>query len=406
MDFRDSDSAAAFRAEVRAWLACVDERFIPPAGAGDAEVIALARGWQSACAEAGYAGFGLPAEIGGRPGPLNEQVIFAQEIAEHPMAKVEMMALGCGMAIPTLLAHGTDEQMAALATATIKGDVLWCQLFSEPGAGSDLAGLRTRARRTPEGWVVDGQKVWTTGAEHADWGLLLARTDPEVPKHRGLTYFLLDMHSPGVTVRPLKQLSGRSEFCEVFLDDVHIPDDMRVGPAGAGWKVALSTLSNERLVLTANAGVGRNVIGPLIRLAERIPGPDGRPLLEDGGFRDKVSSYYVAVAGIERIAQAMVTAGSDGQSPGPEATIGKFTLTRLLQEMATYGMDLAGAAAGVLDSHEDPDLRELLDGFLLAPGYRMGGGTEEIAKNIIAERVLGLPPEPNPNKHLPFSQAT
>jgi alkylation response protein AidB-like acyl-CoA dehydrogenase len=404
VDFNDNHHEAEFRAEVRSWLADNVGHFVPAASATDEDIARLAQKWQAALADAGYAGFGLPGELGGRPGPLVEQVIFAQEVADHPMALVETMTIGPGMAIPTIMRHGTSEQLEKLARATIRGEILWCQLFSEPGAGSDLAGVRTTAVADGDRWVLNGQKVWTSGAEDADWGLLLARSDPTEPKHAGLTYFLVDMHTPGITVRPLRQLGGRSEFNEVFFDDVHIADTWRVGPVNGGWKVAITTLSNERLALAGNAGVGRNVVAPLLRLAKQITGSNGRPLIEDLAFRAKLASYQATVAGIDHIGNRILTALSRGENPGAEATIGKMTLTRLLQELSEFGMDLAGVAGGVVDRDTDPDLYEIQQGFFLAPGYRMGGGTEEIGKNIIAERVLGLPPEFRPDKGVSFNQ--
>ena len=404
MDFHDTTEEAGFRAEVRRWLAAHGDEFVPPAGASDTEFMRLAKRWQAACADAGFAGFGLPAEIGGRPGPLIEQVIFHQETACHPMALAEIMTLGCGMALPTVMKHGRPEHLAMLGRPTIRGDVIWCQLFSEPGAGSDLAGIRTTAVRDGDDWVVNGQKVWTSGAFHADWGLLLTRTNPAKPKHAGLTYFLVDMRAPGVVVRPLKQLGGRSEFNEVFFTDVRIPDHRRLGEVDGGWKVAMTTLSNERLALTADAAVGRNLVAPLLRLARRTPGVDGRMLIEDAGFRERLASYYAAVTGIEHIGHRTLTALSRGENPGAEATLGKMTLTRLLQSMGEAGMDLAGVGGVVVDRDADPDLYDVQQGFFLAPGYRMGGGTEEIGKNIIAERVLGLPAEARPDKDVPFNQ--
>jgi alkylation response protein AidB-like acyl-CoA dehydrogenase len=403
LDFEDTPEEAAFRAEVRTWIADAGKRFAPPLNATDAEIVRIAKAWQAARADAGYAGFGLPASIGGRPGALIEEIIFLQEQASHPMARVEIMTLGTGMAIPTIVAHGKPEHLQQLGRSTLRGDTVWCQLFSEPGAGSDLAGIRTTALRDGDAWIVNGQKVWTSGAAFADWGLLIARSDPSLPKHRGLTYFLLDMRTAGVDVRPLKQLGGRSEFNEVFLTDVRIPDRLRLGEINGGWKVAITTLSNERLALTGDAAVGRNLIAPLLRLASRTRAADGRPLLEDSGFRERLASYYVTVAGIDHIGARISTALSRGQNPGSEAAIGKMALTRWLQAMGTFGMDLAGIAGCIVDRDGDPDLFEIQQGFFLAPGYRMGGGTEEIGKNILAERVLGLPPDIRPDKDAPFN---
>lgn len=403
MDFEDTQMEAAFRAEVRAWIRSTGQQFVPSPNATEAEVVRLARSWQAARADAGYAGFGLPKSIGGRPGPMMEEVIFLQEQRQHPMAMVEIMTLGAGMALPTIIAHGRPEHLELLGPSTVRGETVWCQLFSEPGAGSDLAGIGTSAVRDADRWIVNGQKVWTSGAYFADWGLLLVRTDRSVPKHKGLTYFLLDMRSPGVEVRPLKQLGGRSEFNEVFLTDVSIPDRMRVGAVGAGWTVAITTLSNERLALTGDAAVSRNLLGPLLRLAARIPSVGGSRLLDDPAFRERIASYHAAVAGVEHIAARISTALSRGGNPGPEATIGKMTLTRWLQAMGTFGIELAGVAGVIVDPAADPDLFEIQQGFFLAPGYRMGGGTEEIGKNIIAERVLGLPPDIRVDKDVPFN---
>jgi alkylation response protein AidB-like acyl-CoA dehydrogenase len=403
LDFEDTQTEADFRAEVRAWMRSMGQQFVPSPNATEAEVVRLARSWQAARADAGYAGFGLPKSIGGRPGPMMEEVIFLQEQRQHPMAMVEIMTLGAGMALPTIIAHGRPEHLELLGPSTLRGDSVWCQLFSEPGAGSDLAGIGTSAVRDADRWIVNGQKVWTSGAYFADWGLLLVRTDRAAPKHKGLTYFLLDMRLPGVEVRPLKQLGGRSEFNEVFLTDVSIPDRMRVGAVGAGWTVAITTLSNERLALTGDAAVSRNLLGPLLRLSARIPSVGGRRLLEDPAFRERIASYHAAVAGVEHIAARISTALSRGANPGPEATIGKMTLTRWLQAMGTFGIELAGVAGVVVDPAADPDLFEIQQGFFLAPGYRMGGGTEEIGKNIIAERVLGLPPDIRVDKDVPFN---
>jgi alkylation response protein AidB-like acyl-CoA dehydrogenase len=404
MDFEDTPAEAAFRAEVRAWIRSTGANFVPPPNATEAQVAGLARRWQAARADAGYAGFGLPESIGGRPGSLMDEVIFLQEQRQHPMAMVEIMTLGTGMALPTIIAHGRPEHLELLGRSTLRGDTVWCQLFSEPVAGSDLAGIGTSAVAEADCWIVNGQKVWTSGAYYADWGLLLARTDPAVPKHHGLTYFLLDMRAPGVLVRPLKQLGGRSEFNEVFLTDVRIPDRLRIGSVGAGWSVAMTTLSNERLALTGDAAVSRNLLAPLLRLAAKTPSLDGRSLLEDPAFRERLASYHAAVAGVDHIAARISTALSRGGNPGPEATIGKMTLTRWLQAMGIFGIELAGVAGGVVDPDADPDLFEIQQGFFLAPGYRMGGGTEEIGKNIIAERVLGLPPEIRVDKDLPFNR--
>lgn len=406
MDFEDTSREAAFRAEARAWIEENAPRYVWAPGAAAAEQVRLALGWMKAKAAVGYAGITLPKELGGRGGSAIEDLIFREEEAKliPGSAETEALALGTGMAIPTMRAHAQPGWLERLAPRTLTGDIAWCQLFSEPGAGSDLAGIRTRAVRDGSDWIVNGQKVWTSGAQNADWGLLLTRTDPSRPKHQGLTYFLIDMKSPGVEVRPLPQISGRSEFNEVFFSDVRIPDHQRMGEINGGWSVAMTTLSNERLTLSGDRSVGRNLVRHLLHLAARTDGAGGQRVLDDSAFREVLANYYVAVAGVQHIGTRIRSALSQGRSPGPEAAIGKPTLTRWLQEAAAYGMDIAGAAGSVIDP-SDPDLAEIQDCYFLAIGYRMGGGTEEISKNIIAERVLGLPQDARPDKNVPFSKS-
>lgn len=405
MDFEETGHDAAFRAEVRAWLAENAPRFVPPKGISEPELVRLTRAWTAHKADAGYVGFTIPQSLGGRGGTALEEVIFMEEQARVAVPHIETFNLGPGTAIPTLMKHAHPEHVARLAAPTLRGEIVWCQLFSEPGAGSDVAAIRTRAVRDGDSWIVNGQKVWTSGAHIADWGMFLTRSDPEMPKHQGLTFFIVDMKSQGVTVRPLKQMSGRSEFNEVFFTDVRIPDHQRLGEVNGGWQVVLTTLSNERLALLNDRTVGRNLVAPLLRLAQRIAGPNGGTLAEDSGFCDRLALYHATVAGVDHIRKRIFTTLSKGQPPGAEATIGKMTLARMLQEMAAFGMDVAGNAGQVIDAATDPDLAEIQDSFFTAAGYRMGGGTEEIGKNILAERVLGLPQDIRVDKNLPFNQS-
>jgi alkylation response protein AidB-like acyl-CoA dehydrogenase len=404
MDFEENPQDAAYRADVRAWLAQNAPCFAPLPDVSEAELLRLTRAWTAHKADAGYVGFTLPQSLGGRGGTPLEEVIFYEEQAKVAVPHIETFNLGPGVAVHTLMKHAHPEHVSRLAGPTLRGEIVWCQLFSEPSAGSDVAAIRTRAVRDGEEWVVNGQKVWTSGAHIADWGMLLTRTDPERPKHQGLTFFIVHMKSPGVVVRPLKQMWGRFEFNEVFFTDVRIPDHQRLGEVNGGWQVVLTTLMNERLSLLNDRTVGRNLVGPLLRLAKRIPGPNGGTLAEDSGFCDRLASYYAAVAGVDHIRKRIFTTLAKGQPPGPEATIGKSTVARLLQEMGMFGMDIAGMAGQVMDD-DDPDLAEIQDGFFTATGYRMGGGTEEISKNILAERVLGLPQDIRIDKSLPFNQS-
>ncbi|HTT83791.1 MAG TPA: acyl-CoA dehydrogenase family protein [Rhizomicrobium sp.] len=400
MDFEDTQTEAAFRAEVRAWLAANAPRFVPAAEASEAERVKLMRAWTAEKAKAGYVGFTLPRELGGRGGSAVEEIIFVEEQARVAVPHIETFNLGPSVGIPVLMKHAHPEHVSRLAGPTLRGEVVWCQMFSEPGAGSDVAAIRTRAVRDGDEWVVNGQKVWTSGAHIADWGMLITRTNPAVPKHQGLTFFILDMKSPGVEVRPLKQMWGRSEFNEVFFTDVRIPDHQRLGDIDGGWQVVLTTLSNERLALIYDRTVGRNLVAPLLRLASHIPSPEGGSLVASSGFCDRLASYYAVVAGVDHIRKRISTSLSRNERPGAEATIGKMTLARVLQEMAAFGMDIAGTAGQVADA--DPDLAEIQESFFMSAGYRMGGGTEEIGKNIIAERVLGLPQDIRVDKNTPF----
>src|SRR3954471_6111683 len=253
MDFDESPEEIGFRAEVRAWLEANAPTSAAP-GYGDRRHLEHAKAWQAVLADNGWACITWPVEYGGRGGTGTEAAIFADEQSALGI-NVGSFAVGIGMAGPTIIAHGTPEQKERFLRPLLRGEEVWCQLFSEPGAGSDLAGLATRAVRDGDEWVVTGQKVWTSGAHESDWGILLARTDPDQPKHRGITYFLVDMHAPGIEIRPLRQMTGASHFNEVFLTDVRIPHENVLGEVNGGWGVAMTTLANER-VFIGGGGTG------------------------------------------------------------------------------------------------------------------------------------------------------
>jgi alkylation response protein AidB-like acyl-CoA dehydrogenase len=282
----------------------------------------------------------------------------------------------------------------------VRGEEIWCQLFSEPAAGSDLAAVRTRATREGDVWVVDGQKVWTTVAHVADYGLLLARTDFTLPKHKGLTMFWLDMRSPGIEVRPIHQISGKSSFNEVFLDGVCIPDAQRLGQSGAGWGVALVTLMNERLAVGGARGPDTRDI---IRLARSIP-TDRGSALEDPAFRDRLADWHVQSTGLNLNRLRMLTALSRGETPSVGASIGKIVATHLLQEETRELLDIFDQFGMISDPGLAPMEGDIHRLFLQVAGSRLAGGTDEILKNIIAERVLGLPGEPRIDKDKPFNE--
>ena len=306
-----------------------------------------------------------------------------------------IFAQGIGMAGPTVMAHGTDAQRDRFLGPMLRGDEVWCQLFSEPGAGSDLAGLATRAVRDGEEFVVDGQKVWNSSAHYADWGILLARTDPDAPKHRGITYFLLDMRTPGIDVRPLRQITGAAHFNEVFLTGVRIPADNVVGPLNGGWGVTVTTLANERtLIGGAGASRGERFDG-LVQLARH------HGLADNACFRQRLADTYVKTMVISYLGWRVQSALSRGGQPGPESSVLKLLVSQQEGEVGDLAMALLGAQ-GTLFRYDDPVDDPWQMQFLNQWGSKIGGGTAEVQRNIIGERVLGLPAEPRADKDTPF----
>jgi alkylation response protein AidB-like acyl-CoA dehydrogenase len=324
--------------------------------------------------------------------------------AGAPANDPERNGIGLGMAAPTILAYGNDEQQQRWLRKLWTAEEVWCQLFSEPGAGSDLAALATRAVRDDQGWIVSGQKVWTSQAHQAKRGLLLTRTDPDVPKHQGLTYFSVDMTAPGVDVRPLRQLTGEAEFNEVFLTDVRIPDADRIGQVGEGWKVANATLMSERVSIGASRAVPRDsgMIEPTLRTWR------SRPELRTPGLHDRLLRLWTE-AEVARLASERLRQQLAAGKPGPEGSASKLVFARLNQEISGFEVELAGSD-GL--RYDDWTMRrpERANFFGRGPGYRylrargnsIEGGTAEILRNIIAERVLGLPSEPRVDKDVPW----
>jgi alkylation response protein AidB-like acyl-CoA dehydrogenase len=399
MDFDDSHEEAVYRQQVRQWLAEHAPDWALPVGRKETEAqkMTRARGWQSLKSAAGYVGITWPVEVGGVGGNPIEQVIFSQEESRYNVF-VTPFQVGMGMCVPTLYTYMPAELAQRFVRPAMRGEEIWCQLFSEPAAGSDLAGVRTRAVREGEEWVVNGQKVWTSYANHSDFGLLLARTDSSVAKHKGMTMFFIDMRSPGVEVRPIRSMTGHTDFNEVFLTDVRIADTQRLGEVGAGWRVALTTLMHERLAIGKAADAPG--VEQLISLAREISS-DGVPLLHNASIREAISQVYVNDAGLEFLRMRAQTALSKGQEPGPEASIGKLVMARTRQQVGALGMDLL--EAGGLDS-ENPKISAFQYYYLFAPGLRIAGGTDEILRNIIAERVLGLPPDLRVDRDVPFNE--
>jgi alkylation response protein AidB-like acyl-CoA dehydrogenase len=279
------------------------------------------------------------------------------------------------------------------------GEEIWCQLFSEPAGGSDVAGLRTRAERDGDDWIINGQKIWTSGAHYADWGLLITRTDPNVPKHKGLTMFYLDMKSPGVEVKPIKQANGMQEFNEVFFTDVTIPDSQRLGAVGDGWNVSLTTLMNERASIGARLATG---LPEVFAFCADLMTDDG-PAIDNPAVRSKLAEWAVKNNGLKYTSYRTMSALSRGERPGPENSIGKLVSGSMLQDIAAFAMDLQGAA-GALAGNDAEVAGQFQAMLLSSPSMRIAGGTDEILRNIIAERVLGLPGDIRVDKDVPFNK--
>lgn len=395
MDFNDTPREAAFRAEGRKFLEAHKELLTAPEGGerGDKEHLARAKGWQKAKQRNGWACLNWPKEYGGRGASPMELIIWSQEESKYA-APTGPFAIGLGMCGPTLIAYGTEEQKRARLPRMAAGEDVWCQLFSEPAGGSDLAALRTRAERDGDHWVVNGQKIWTSGAHYSDWGILVTRTDPTVPKHKGLTFFFVDMHSPGVEARPIKQISGGADFNEVYFTNVRIPDSQRLGAVGQGWQVSITTLMNERLAVGNAAGPD---VREIMELAQRVE-LDGKPAIEHGAVRAKIADWHCQASGLKFTNYRTISALSRGQTPGPENSITKVVSAKKLQDISSFAMDLMDMG-GVLTDNND-----FTQGFMFAPGLRIAGGSDEILRNIIAERVLGLPQDIRVDKNVPFNQ--
>lgn len=404
MDFNDTPEEAAFRAEARQFLEAnvprrnKDSHSLRQRYDESDEAIQKAKIWQRKKADAGFAGITWDKRVGGRGGTPMQHIIFHEEEAQFEVPS-NVFAIGLGMCIPTMIAYAKPEQLERFVAPALRGEEIWCQLFSEPAGGSDVAALRTRAERDGDDWVINGSKIWTSGGHLSDYGILLTRTDPSVPKHAGLTMFFIDMKAPGIEIRRIKQISGTSNFCEIFFTDLRIPDAQRLGPVNGGWKVALTTLMNERLAV---GGTTRPSVDDLRQLAEQVP-INGKPAIENAAVRERIADWYAQEMGITYARFRNMTKLSRGQTPGPESSIGKIVSARLLSQMAEYGAELQGQAGAVMDFDTSPMQGWFQTAELYAPGMRIAGGTDEILRNIIAERVLSLPGDVRVDKDQPFN---
>jgi alkylation response protein AidB-like acyl-CoA dehydrogenase len=394
MDAREAD--AAFRDSVRAWLAeHVPEGWAERmASATREEHVAFQRDWLRTLRDGGYAAPHWPKEFGGAELSLRQQVILYEESARGHAPTLDTYFVSLNHTPATLIAYGTSEQRAHLPL--ILDGELWCQGFSEPNAGSDLASLKTRAERRGDRYVVNGQKVWSSYADLADWCLLLARTDPDAPKRKGISFFLLDMKTPGVETRPIRQFTDEVEFCEIFLNDVEIPVDQRVGEENQGWTVAQTTLTSERgpavleLEATLREGVAR-----LMQLAADRTMPDGRRAADDGEIRQTLARAYGEVEILKLLCYKMISNLEQRGGVGPEASIIKIYYSELLQRLTEFGARLDGLPAQLATG---PGLKVRWSHWLLEHfdswSWTIAAGTNEIQRNLVGERVLGLPRDP------------
>jgi acyl-CoA dehydrogenase len=408
VDFDDSPEEAGFRAEARAWL---DVNAIPKGHADDfsrgffqvgADWSVLderCRKWQRTMFDGGWAGISYPTEFGGRGGSTMQELVFAQEMGRHGVHNGPFMVAHT-MVGPAILEFGTPDQQQRFIEPMLRGEEMWCQLFSEPGSGSDLASLSTRAVRDGDEWIVNGQKVWTSSADVCEWGILLARTDPDAPKHKGITYFLLDMRTPGIDIRPLRQMTGDSHFSEVFFTDVRIPVVNVLGGEAQindGWRAAMHTLANERNMI-GNASVEED-LDAVVALAAAA-GLDADPVTRQNLARVKTNIELLRFLGYR-----MQTALSQGVAPGPETSVLKLLYGQHLRHSMTLGKHVLGPD-GMLDGDPGDWSGYIGYRFLWAPHSGIAGGTNEVQRNIIGERVLGLPAEPRPAAVVPIATDT
>jgi alkylation response protein AidB-like acyl-CoA dehydrogenase len=398
-------SGADFRNRARAWLAANAPRR-DGAGGGSGEpgraAVAAQRAFQARLYDAGFAGLTWPREYGGQGLTNAEQIAFSQEARDFALP-VGAFVIGLGMPGPTILELGTEEQKRRYLPKMLRGEEIWCQLFSEPSGGSDVAALITTAVQVKgEGeaggeWVLNGQKVWTSGAQYSDYGAVIARTDPAVPKHNGITMFIVDMHAPGVTVRPLKVATGASPFNEVFFDQVRLPADAVIGEVNDGWHAAVVMLRNERVAIGTMAAPRTSPLShhSLSGLAARLG--DGT----DADLNRRLAELYARERSVQLFGQLLREEAMAGRDPGPRGSVAKLAGAELGTFASGVAAEVLGPAAAASD---DADVRAVLTAMIAAPGGSIAGGTNEIQRNIIGERVLGLPKDPGVDRATPFNQ--
>lgn len=393
----------AYSAKANAWLSSVADTYGREAreGLSELEDLALGRRYLRARFDAGYAGINWPTEYGGQGLSHIEKVAFEAEEMKFGMP-TGYFGISLGMPVPIMMKYCADKAFVReRVIKALQGEEIWCQLFSEPAGGSDLAGLRLRAEPDGNGWKLNGQKLWTSWAQYSDYGVIVARTDPTVQKHKGLTYYWVDMKAPGVTVRPIKLAGGDSHVNEVFFDDVWLSDDHRLSPVGGGFAVAMATLMIERYVATDSAGFGPH-LDLFVSLAKEVE-VNGRPAIEDGRVRQAIARNYAMRSALDAITARAMLMMQAGMEPGPEGSLNKLVSVRSRQRLSEMAIDLQGPGGAHFDEHA-PVKQNWQTSWINAPTGRIAGGADEMLLNTIAERILGLPQDYRPDKAVPFNQ--
>ena len=399
MDFKDTPELAAFRSDARAWLDAnatkrTDKLFL---GMEGEQAFLEAKEWYKKKADAGFACLTWPKEYGGAGKTSLHEVVWAQEVENYKTRDAHFV-IGIGNCGPAILHFANEEAKRDLLPRMASAEDVWCQLFSEPCAGSDVAGLRTRAEKDGDNWLINGQKIWTSGAQHSDYGVVLTRTDPTISKYRGLTLFMIDMRQSGVEVRPIKQMDGGQHFNEVFFNDAVVPDAYRLGEVGGGWTGALTVLMSERLAISGIQPTGFPQFLDLVKSLEL----NGEPIANDPIVRERLATWYSQWAGLQAVNKRMVTAVAKGGIAGAEASMGKLVGAVMNQEIANFVCQLFGQAGIIEDESLSPERAHFQNTVLFSPGIRLAGGTDEVMRNILAEQVLGLPQEPRADKGMAF----
>ena len=401
MDFNDTPELAAFRCDVKNWLDAnatrrTDKLFL---GMEGEQAFLEAKDWYKKKAEAGFACLSWPREYGGAGLSSLHEVVWAQEVENYATRDAHFV-IGIGNCGPAIMHFASEQARLELLPRMASAEDVWCQLFSEPCAGSDVAGLRTRAERDGDNWLLNGQKIWTSGAQYSGYGVVLTRTDPTVSKYRGLTLFMIDMRQTGVEIRPIKQMDGGGHFNEVFFNDAVVPDAYRLGEVGGGWTGALTVLMSERLAISGIQPTGFPQFLDLVKSLQL----NGEPIANDPIVRERLATWYSQYAGLQAVNKRMITAVAKGGIAGAEASLGKLVGAVMNQEIANFACQLFGQAGIIQDQTLSPEQAHFQDTVLFSPGVRLAGGTDEVMRNILAEQVLGLPQEPRADKGMAFQE--